>query len=193
MGKMIDTLLALARADAGAETMGLEVFDLNDLVADAAKTWASQSQKAAITFQADGTPGPALIFGDRAALRRLVDILADNAWKYTPRGGTISLTVFRHEETATVTVADNGVGISEDDLPRIFDRFYSSGTPQNGNNRGSGLGLALALWIAQRHQMTIDVASEVGRGSRFSFSCACVGTDYSQGRAAASRVSVGHR
>jgi heavy metal sensor kinase len=168
MGKLIETLLALARADAGAEIMRMEKFDLNDIVGDAAKRWSSQFQKASITFTACATSEATNVVGDRAALKRLLDILIENAWRYTPKGGAITLSVTRDQREATLAVSDTGVGISADDLPRIFDRFYRVGRPQNGEHRGSGLGLALAQWIAEKHDTTITVESNLGHGSRFS-------------------------
>ncbi len=170
MGKLIDNLLALSRADAGTEALHMNVVDLNALVGDAAKRWAPQQQKASITFLVHDAPDAALVLGDRPSLKRFLDILIDNAWRYTPQGGSISVTVSRDERQATVAVRDTGIGISMVDRPRIFERFYRAGSPQNGEHAGSGLGLALARWIAEKHHTTIHVQSEPGYGSCFSTS-----------------------
>ncbi len=168
MGKLIDTLLALTRADAGTECMHLEVIDLNDLVREAARKWAPQMQKSSIIYTAIDAQDAAPILGDRTSLRRFLDILIDNAWRYTPQGGAISVTISRDRDHATLTVQDTGIGISRDDQPHIFKRFYRAGRPQNGEHVGSGLGLALAQWIAEKHNTSIEVVSEAGHGSRFS-------------------------
>ncbi|MGO9465175.1 MAG: sensor histidine kinase [Isosphaeraceae bacterium] len=174
MGKLIDTLLALTRADAGADHLHLEILDLNDLVREGGRKWAPQMQKASISFAVTHAPDPARILGDRPSLKRLLDILIDNAWRYTPQGGAISVSVSRDDRQAMLSVRDNGIGISPDDQPRVFDRFYRAGRPQNGEHAGSGLGLALARWIAEKHQTSINLRSEPGNGSCFSLDFACV-------------------
>jgi heavy metal sensor kinase len=170
MGKLIDTLLALSRADAGTESLNMTVLDLNVLVCDAAKRWAPRMQKASITLTAKDAPNAAFIVGDRPSLNRFLDILIDNAWRYTPQGGSVSLAVSRDQQQAIVAVRDTGIGISKFDQPRIFERFYRSGNPQNGEHAGSGLGLALARWIAEKHNTSIHVESTPGCGSCFSSS-----------------------
>jgi heavy metal sensor kinase len=175
MGKLIDTLLALTRADAGAEHLHLEILDLNDLVRDAGKKWAPQMQKSLIAFIAIDATDAVRILGDRASLRRFLDILIDNAWRYTPQGGAISVIASRDEHYATLTVRDTGIGISPVDQPRIFERFYRAGRPQNGEHAGSGLGLALAQWIAEKHHISIKVLSDMGHGSSFSANFECAG------------------
>jgi heavy metal sensor kinase len=167
MGKLIDNLLALSRADAGTETLHMNVLDLNALVDDAAKRWAPQLHKASITFLVHDAPHTALVLGDRLSLKRFLDILIDNAWRYTPQGGSISVTVSRDEQHATVAVRDNGIGIPMEKQPLIFERFYRAGSPQNGDHAGSGLGLALAKWIAEKHNASIHVQSAPGTGSCF--------------------------
>jgi heavy metal sensor kinase len=177
MSKLIDTLLALTRADAGTEFLHMDVLDLNDLMRETAKKWTPQMRKSTITYMVNDAPYAVHIFGDRASLKRLLDILIDNAWRYTPEGGAISVTVLRDERHATLVVRDTGIGISLDDLPRIFDRFYRAGRPQNGEHAGSGLGLSLARWIAEKHGTSIDVQSEFGRGSCFSSRFECISGD----------------
>jgi signal transduction histidine kinase len=92
-------------------------------------------------------------------------ILLDNAFKYTPEGGDVSLSADVAEQTVEIAVTDTGPGIDCDDLPRIFDRFYR-GRNVNGTT-GSGLGLAIAQWIAEQHHGSIQVDSHSGLGSRF--------------------------
>jgi heavy metal sensor kinase len=174
MGKLIDSLLALARADAGVECLHFEVLDLNDLVHDAARRWLPQLRKASLTFTANPAADAARIQGDRMSLKRFLDILVENAWKYTPQGGAIMLTVLRDDHSATLSVRDTGTGISLDNQARIFERFYRIGQPQTNGHLGSGLGLALARWIAEKHHTTIEVLSELGNGSCFSARFECV-------------------
>jgi signal transduction histidine kinase len=106
------------------------------------------------------------VIGDRDLLKQMVLNLAENAVKYSPREGKVTLSLYRSNGSARITIEDNGPGIPADQLPHIFERFY------RGNNRGktggSGLGLAIASWVAQAHGGNIDVESEPGRGSTFS-------------------------
>lgn len=92
-------------------------------------------------------------------------ILVENAVKYTGAGGVIRLETRAGDDQVAVTVADDGMGISPEHLPRIFDRFYRA--PEARDREGSGLGLVIARWIATQHGGTITVESAPGRGSRF--------------------------
>ncbi len=97
----------------------------------------------------------------------MILILLDNAFKYTPSSGRIQLQAYCEAEHALVEVVDSGVGISESDLPKIFDRFYRTDQARSGGDRGSGLGLSIAAWIAEMHSADISVQSTVGAGSVF--------------------------
>jgi signal transduction histidine kinase len=105
--------------------------------------------------------------GDADALRRLFLILIDNAIKYTPQHGTVSLRVTNTDGKAYVEVVDTGIGIAEGDLPHIFDRFYRADSARSRDSGGFGLGLSIGNWIAKAHQADITVKSVVGKGSRF--------------------------
>jgi signal transduction histidine kinase len=112
---------------------------------------------------------PATVLGDPTRLRQLFLNLTTNAIKYTPKGGSVEISLTLHERTVTFSVRDSGVGISAADLPHIFERFYRadrarSRTPERG---GFGLGLAISQWIAEAHGGTISVRSRLGRGSTF--------------------------
>jgi len=99
-------------------------------------------------------------------MERLLLALLDNAVKYTPEG-SLSLRSYSCEGQAIVEVRDTGIGISESDLPHIFDRFYRADQARSREVRGSGLGLAIARWIAEMHKGAIEVESDLGRGSLF--------------------------
>jgi signal transduction histidine kinase len=102
---------------------------------------------------------------DRARIRDAAAILLDNAIKYTPEGGRVTVTVREEGGRAELEVADTGVGIPEEQLPQIFERFYRADKARAGG--GVGLGLAIARQIAEAHGGTIDVQSEPGKGSTF--------------------------
>ena len=96
--------------------------------------------------------------------------LIENAIKYTPEGGTITVRAAGNDASVSLKVEDNGIGIAAADLPRIFDRFYRadpSRTKAVGSVGGTGLGLSIARWIADQHGIQIDLVSELGKGSTF--------------------------
>ena len=101
-------------------------------------------------------------------LKQLFLILLDNAFKYTPVGGTVTVRAMVHQETVAVSVSDTGIGIAAADLPHIFERFYRAANARAQG--GMGLGLAIAQRVAEQHGGKIEVHSEVGRGSTFTVS-----------------------
>jgi len=113
---------------------------------------------------------PASVLGDADQLKQVLVALLDNALKYTPYEGTISLSLTTDERFAIVKVSDTGIGISPDDLPHIFERFYRADRTRSRDRGGSGLGLAIVQSIVQEHQGTIEVESTPGRGSTFTLS-----------------------
>jgi signal transduction histidine kinase len=108
---------------------------------------------------------PVLVDGDPDQLRQLLLALLDNAVKYTPPGGRVTLGLRRADGIAEVTVQDSGIGISEEDLPHVFERFYRADRARRRDPGGTGLGLASARWIAEEHGGAVSLASEPGRGT----------------------------
>jgi signal transduction histidine kinase len=102
---------------------------------------------------------------DRERLRQAISILLDNAVKYTPEGGRVTVRTMEEDDTVAVEVSDTGVGISEDHLPHIFERFYRADEARS--MEGSGLGLAIARQIAEDHGGSIEVRSKLKEGSTF--------------------------
>lgn len=113
-------------------------------------------------------PQPLIVTGHQPSIEELVTILVDNAIKYSPTGGAVSIQVAARQQRAVVTVTNTGPGIAAKHLPRIFDRFYRADTSRSGNN-GHGLGLALAKQISDLHQAELSVKSTPHKTTRFSF------------------------
>jgi len=105
--------------------------------------------------------------GDRARLKQVVVNLLDNAIKYTPQGGTVTLTVGARDSKAVLEVADNGVGIPADALPRVFERFFRVDKARSRDRGGAGLGLAIVKSICTAHHGRVQATSSPGQGSRF--------------------------
>jgi heavy metal sensor kinase len=165
--KLIEELLALARADSGREALHIQSLDLGALLRESASKWAQVASLRNLQFE-DRLQGPRLpVMGDGSALRRVIDILLDNAFKYTPPPGKITLSAEEVNGRVVVSVEDTGVGIASDDQARIFERFYRVDKARSRELGGAGLGLAIAQWIVHLHKGSITVTSETGRGSVF--------------------------
>ena len=105
--------------------------------------------------------------GNEELLIRLMWNVADNAIKYTPAGGRVTMSLEKSGDNAVITVEDTGLGIPVDDIPKIFNRFYRVAKSRSRELGGSGLGLAICKWIVELHGGFIRVHSEVKKGSRF--------------------------
>ncbi len=168
MGGLVDDLLALARTDAGVQSLSFQSLDLNQIVHTAATLWSPQLRSSALELCVSVSNEDALIWADRPSIERLVDILLENACKYSPQGGQIHMRTSGEPDAIVLSVADPGIGISADHRSKIFERFYRANEGSEAGTPGSGLGLALARGIAEVHNARIEVRSELGQGSCFS-------------------------
>ncbi len=159
---LVDDLLLLARADSGAVEIARVPVDLADVAAEAAGLLAPVGAERGVSVLVD--PRPAELIGDPLRLRQLVTILVDNAIAHSPAGGTVLVRVRREAEAATLDVADEGPGIREEDLGRVFERFWRADDAPAG---GTGLGLSIARWIVERHGGTISASNRPEGGALF--------------------------
>lgn len=164
---LIETLLSLARADADREGLVKQPLNLREISQKAAEQWRLTIASKNLQFSEVLGEASLPIEGDEAALNRLLNILLDNAVKYTPAPGIIKLSLETKNQIATIQVEDTGIGISEEDQGRIFERFYRADKARTREFGGAGLGLAIAEWIVQQHQGRISLRSELGKGSTF--------------------------
>ena len=170
MTNLVENLLSLARADGGAETIALVSIPVDDLFQKVVGNWNDAMKRAMLDFNVEIKGEDLALLGDRHLLPRLLSILLENACKYTPPGGSVKLCAAVVGSRIVISVVDSGIGIDPGQKPRIFDRFYRATNAGNHAPAGSGLGLALAKWIADRHGTELCVESEPGRGSCFSVS-----------------------
>jgi signal transduction histidine kinase len=170
MSRLVDDLLLLARLDAGIElerrpveldTLLLEVYRQAMLMSDGVEVHLGHEDQV-------------VVLGDKDRLRQLLLNLADNAIKYTPAGGRVTLSLYHEGDAARIAVTDTGVGIPPEDLapgpkerPLIFERFYRADRARSSGSGGTGLGLSIVDWIVHAHGGRIEVESEVGKGSTF--------------------------
>jgi heavy metal sensor kinase len=174
MTGMTETLLSLARAETRSEPLELVPVDAWELAQVVHQEWATVAEHLMLDLRAECVgkeyaqgSEPLWVAADRPALLRLLRILLDNACKFTPAGGTISIIATQTRDNVLLAVEDSGIGIPEDQQERIFERFYRVCGDKTQQRNGSGLGLSLAAWIAEQHDTTIKLKSAPGAGSCF--------------------------
>jgi len=166
---LINDLLDLSRLDAGGLRLNLAEMDMRSVAASVHEnsTPSALAENIELTLDADPTVG--LIWGDAHRLEIVMTNLVSNALKFTPAGGRIEIRVRAHDDGVGITVEDNGAGIPEEDLERVFERFYQVSPTDRRREGGVGIGLALAKELVELHGGTIAVASEgTNQGTIFS-------------------------
>ena len=166
LASITEGLFAVSRLDAGEARMEHVVVDLTTLTRVTLEQMQLLADEKNLTTLFIGN-GAVKVEGDPARLKQVIVNLLDNAIKYTPEGGTITLSVYEAEKKAFVEINDNGIGIAQQDLPYIFDRFYRADKVRTRNLGGAGLGLAIVRSICIAHQGDIQVQSTEGLGSKF--------------------------
>jgi len=161
LSRIVGELLTLARADAG-QTLDLRPLELDRLLLDV----LMEVRPLATNHQLEITHlEPVIVGGDADRLKQLLLNLLDNSLKYTPAGGRITVELERTPTEAVLTVRDRGVGISAEDLPHVFERFYRADRARSHDPGGTGLGLSIAQWVIDQHSGSITLESEPGRGT----------------------------
>lgn len=140
---------------------------LDSLFGDLQGDYAALAAEKQITMEFDLPPKMPVIQGDREKLAVVVQNLLGNAIKYTPEGGEVRVFVEMSERELTLEVSDSGIGISEEDVEKVFEKFYRANDPRVGDITGSGLGLALTSEIVRLHGGDLTVESELNEGSTF--------------------------
>jgi heavy metal sensor kinase len=164
---LLEELLTLARADSGRENVCLTLLGLRSTIAETANEWRQLVEARNLQFTQAIAECDLAVLADRRAVQRLLAILLDNAVKYTPPPGVVELRLEARRDKAVIIVRDTGIGIAEQDQPRIFERFYRADKARSHELGGSGIGLAIADWIVQQHRGSITVRSSIGTGSTF--------------------------
>ncbi len=164
MTRLVNDLLLLARADVGSLPIGQEVVELDTLLLDVYRQATTLNPSVEVRM---AEVDQVQVIGDADRLKQLVLNLVDNAVKYTPAGGAVFLGLTKSNQEAELTVRDTGIGIPEDDLDFIFDRFYRVDKARARAHGGSGLGLSIARWIVEAHGGSIAVDSRLGQGTTF--------------------------
>ena len=166
LAEIVEGLFALSRLDAGEAHAEWVRFDLAELAATTADQMSLLAEDKQVSVACDSAAG-VTVEGDRARLKQVVVNLLDNAIKYTPRGGRVSLTVRREGGYAVLDVTDNGIGIPADALGQVFKRFYRVDGSRSREGGGAGLGLSIVKSICVAHGAEVEVRSAPGAGSTF--------------------------
>ncbi|MGI9204412.1 MAG: sensor histidine kinase [Woeseiaceae bacterium] len=169
LGVLIGDLFELAKLDSASVTPSLEAFSVPELLQDIAQEFQLEAERKDIDLSMALGAGNALTIGDIGLIQRVLENLVRNAIRFTPKGGEIVLRIAQRPQSVAVSVTDSGPGIAQQDIPRIFDRFYRSEQGEEARSDSSGLGLAIVKRILDLHESRITVISSPGTGTRFEF------------------------
>jgi len=167
LAKLVEELFELARLDSCESVVYSEAFSMGELVQDVTQSYLLRAQQKSIQLDAILSPDAPLIYGDIAMLQRVLENLLENGLRHTPEGGRISVSVNVDSGNVVVQITDTGCGIPEEDLPRIFERFYQVEEHMTRRHGGMGLGLTVAKSLIELHKGQIKVESVQGKGTRF--------------------------
>ena len=166
MNRLIGDLLDIVRLESGHLSLNLGSSDVNRLLTDTIDAFEARASQQGISLVVTPAPAGTVVQADGERVLQLIDNLVGNALKFTPSGGRVSIGGYVDDGELRVAVADTGPGIPEEQLSRLFDRFWQA---RGTDRRGLGLGLAIAKGIAEAHGGRLWVDSTVGEGSTFQF------------------------
>jgi signal transduction histidine kinase len=178
----VDDLLDLSRMENGRLVLALQSFQVGQVLEGTIKSLQPLASERQVTLHLEPAPGGLIVRADSDRLSQVVTNLVENALKFTPAGGRVTITAARADpESIRISVTDNGPGIPEAEQQRIFEKFYQvQGKPQPGRG-GAGLGLSIARGIVEAHGGAIGVESKPGHGSTFWFTLPLAGNSEATG------------
>jgi signal transduction histidine kinase len=165
MKRLVEQLLFLARSDKSTQKIEMADFKVEDLIDEVVKETKLIDLKHQILNQSNEA---LVLYGDRNLLKEALRVFIDNSIKYTEEGGVIKINSYKKNKNLVLEIEDTGAGISKDDLPHIFDRFYRADKSRTKETGGTGLGLSIAKWIILKHKGNIEVQSKLGWGTKVS-------------------------
>lgn len=168
LNEMVSELFELAKLDSCETVIYSEPFCMGELVQDICQQYQLRAQQKFIELRTELSPHAPAVHGDIGMMQRVLENLLENGLRHTPGGGSITVAVTHETGNVMVQVTDTGTGIPEEEVPRIFDRFYTF-DKQRSVSGGSGLGLAIARRIIELHGSSISVDTEMNEGTTFSF------------------------
>ncbi|MCC6793319.1 MAG: histidine kinase, partial [Thermomicrobiales bacterium] len=169
MTRLVDDLLLLARVDDSSLLLEREERDLVEIAASVLDPMRAVATARNLELRYPSTAEPIVAFVDAGRVRQVLRILIDNALRYTPSGGEITVSMERQADRVLIRVKDTGIGIAPEEREKIFRRFYRAEADRSRNTGGTGLGLTIARALVVAHGGDIGVESELGHGSTFWF------------------------
>lgn len=167
LAELTRDLLVLSRAREGRLATEMVPVKLNELITAVLEEMGPAAAQAGVELSFKTVAGLGELQGDPAGLQQLLDNLVSNGIRYTPRGGTVEVRARRTAHFLRLEVEDTGIGIPEEDIPRLFEDFFRSPSARERVPEGTGLGLSIVKAVAEQHGGTVSVESEPGRGTRF--------------------------
>jgi signal transduction histidine kinase len=169
---LVNDLLDISRIETNKTVLDLRPLDVAQVVNEVLEGHLHgriQNQKKQVNIETDMAPSLPLVQADQAKLTQILTNLLDNAFNYTPEDGQITVSAWADGSFVSVSVADTGIGISQKNLHKIFERFFRSESAEVQSVPGTGLGLAIVRSLIQMHGGRLNVESEIGQGSTFTF------------------------
>jgi len=164
--RMINQLLILARAESGDVAIANEPVNISSMTQSLAEQLEPVAASKDVSISCNCDP-EVILRGDAAWVERIILNLVDNAIKFTPPGGHVQIKVSRVDGDVILDLADDGIGITPEAVPHIFERFYRADPSRSNRADGAGLGLSLVKWAVDQHRGSIQVQSSLARGTRF--------------------------
>ena len=173
MATLVEDLDIVTKIEGGSLELDMEEFNLGDLVRDILEELEPRAKRNNIDMEfLEENRAPFMVIGDAPKVGQVLTNLISNSLRYGKEDGTTQVRFFDMEEQILVEVADDGIGMTEEHLPRIFERFYRVDKSRSRNAGGTGLGLSIVKHIIEAHGQSISVRSTQGKGSTFSFTLA---------------------
>jgi signal transduction histidine kinase len=169
MANLVQDLLDISRIEAGRIKIERKPLDMSQVVREVSETVAEAVREAGLVLEVKVDPGLPTVQADRGLVIQVLLNLVSNAYRYTPAGGRITVSVFGSDDAIQVDVTDTGIGIPEDEQVTVFERFYRADHPVVRERTGTGLGLPIAKSLVEMHRGKLWVQSQVDQGSTFSF------------------------
>jgi signal transduction histidine kinase len=169
LGRLIEQLLELSRLESGELPLQREEIPLAPLVTQVLSEIEMARSDRGVAVESELPNDLPSVNADRERVHQVLFNLVDNAVRFTPAGGAVTVSAYRHNGSVEVKVADTGVGIPPEHLPRLFERFYRADPARSRGDGGTGIGLAIARSVVEAHGGHIRAESELGRGSVFTF------------------------
>jgi len=167
---LVEELFELSKLEAKESKPNPEPFPITELIQDIQQKNVVIAKQKNIELALDFPYNLPLVYADISMMERVLQNLIDNAFKFTPEGGTVTIGLVRQKDDIQVRISDTGQGIKKEDIPHIFDRYQKAKRIYTKDNVGLGLGLAIVKKILEVHNIAIDVQSSIGEGTVFSFS-----------------------